>query len=143
MAAEILPEGIELYLGHYGPDVVGVTRFYDRSFSDDDDCGIGDDPSSTCPCTYIQNGVWRTDTQRFTFQIHRKEDCPHCLISAPGKTIRFDLRLVEDEDNELLTGSVSYIGDPMGEPKQDVIFVRLECETCDDMLGTQCEDCAL
>lgn len=142
-AASLVPGGMELYLGHYGPDVVGTIRFYNREFDDGDDCGINDPPTAGCGCTYITNGTWNEGKRRFTFRLDgagetgAAEDA--CLPDAVDRSevssrrIEFDLNL---SDDNTLQGSITWVG--KSDPTQPVRLERLGCQSCDGVLGETC-----
>ena len=144
-AAPIVAGGIELYLGHYGPDVVGVARLYPEQFGDQDDCGINVEPVTPCGCVYIENGVWRHEAERLTFAIDGTSPpvtpgasaCLPPTVAAPPEgaepRVEFDLRL-EDEDR--LVGTVGWVG--RDTPLQPVVFDRLDCALCVEVEGESC-----
>lgn len=124
----LLDQGMELYLGHYGPDVVGVTRFYEQQFSSNDDLGHNIPPAAGCACTWVENGRYR-DSRRFTFLL-TKEKNSGCLPDdvhwheTTKLQLEFELYLVNDD---MLAGTFSTIGaTPFTQP---VVFVRDPLDT--------------
>ena len=121
---ELFPYGIELYLGHYGPDVTGVVRFYDTSFTQSDDTWHNQPQAPGCPCSFIENGKFR-ESRRFTFRIDLKTGCipDGARAIAQGATaLEFDLML--SDDDEVLSGSLRYLGGISG--TESVVFQRDE-----------------
>ncbi len=121
--------GVELYLGHFGPEVAGIVRLYPAQFDSDDDCGINDQPAA---CAYVDNGRWRSGDSRLTFSID--------LAAVPGATtcsasrVEFDLTL---RDSDHLEGEMRCVdGAALAQP---VALERLGCQECVDVLGK--EDC--
>jgi len=57
--------GVELVLGHYGPDVTGLLRFYRT-----DDFVLprqASAPKRECGCTFLRRGRWNTPNKRLDF----------------------------------------------------------------------------
>ena len=119
----VLPHvGIELVIGHYGPDVAGVVRFYDHTFSPDDDTGHNLANAQGCGCTFIENGRYR-GSRRLTFRIGGDSGClPDAVLAAPdgpGDHLEFVLDLVEDD---VMTGEIRYASG--SDPSQPILFQR-------------------
>ena len=114
--------GIELYLGHYGPDVTGVVRFYDTTFSLTDDTWHNQPRASGCSCSFIENGKFR-ESRRFTFRIDLETGCipdGAWALSEGATAMEFDLLL--SDDDEVLSGTLRYLGGVSG--TESVVFQR-------------------
>jgi hypothetical protein len=60
------PVAVELVLGHYGPDVSGLLRFYgDDGFELPNDATA---PHFRCGCIFVHNGRWSESGARLSFQ---------------------------------------------------------------------------
>jgi hypothetical protein len=131
-------EAFELYLGHYGPNVVGVIRFYRGEFSDAEGCGTNRAPDAHCCSRYLTNGRW--DGRRFTFRIDPtppSSELPACFPGGDeppaGDLVGMTFRLDLEGDNQLL-GEVSWEALGWSRP---VALQRLACETCQDVAKAQ------
>jgi hypothetical protein len=145
---ELVAGGMDLTLGHYGPEVVGVVRFYARQLVFDDGCSINDVTDAQCGCVYLANGRWNEDRLRFTFRVDGEppvggsaaEGDLYCLPSgtadppagAPAR-LEFDLRLVEDD---ILVGEVDWVGSAL--PVQPLVWTRITEDSCDDPETRRC-----
>ena len=114
----VLPDiGIELIVGHYGPDVAGIVRLYQGQFSGSDYKGHNHS-SYTCPCSYIENGRYHSDG-RFSFRF-AVACLPESLLLEPNETGDVVVEL-ELTDENTLVGKLSTLG---GTSIQPVRFVR-------------------
>lgn len=127
--ALLLEHGMELYLGHYGPDVVGVMRFYEQPFSANDDLGHNIPPDAGCACTWLENGRYR-DSRRFTFLLteEKNDGCLPDGVHWPGTTTKLQLEFeLYRVDDDMLAGVVSTIGSVA--IAQPIVFVRDPLDT--------------
>lgn len=122
-AATILPGAVELVLGHYGGDVVGVVRFYGKEMDQDSVWGDLLVPRVlTCPCTYIADGRFDEGPRRFTFTVDIVDACPPVVTASPPKdapALVFTLSLDGDDQ---MAGSVQFQGSDS--PVQALLFRR-------------------
>ena len=105
----VLPVGMELILGHYGPDVTGVVRFYDTTFSAEDDTWHNEMGALGCACTFVENGKFRKN-RRFTFRVDTNTGClPLAALPLSGNStaIEFDLEL--SDDDQVLSGQIRHL----------------------------------
>lgn len=60
------PVSVELVMGHYGPDVSGILRFYsDEGFELPNDAAA---PHFDCGCVFLHKGRWSETGARLSFQ---------------------------------------------------------------------------
>jgi hypothetical protein len=121
--ALVLPGGVELVLGHYGRDVVGVVRFYAEQFAPDDVWGDLTVPrAADCPCSVIQGGQYDDEARRVIFTVSQTDGCPPAAALSPpaGKpALVFTLTLTDDDT---LSGTVQYQGKDT--KRQSIAFER-------------------
>ncbi len=61
-----VPVAVEVVLGHYGPDVSGLLRFYaDETFEQPKDASA---PHFDCGCVLVHKGRWSESGARLSFQ---------------------------------------------------------------------------
>ncbi|GMV44533.1 MAG: hypothetical protein AMXMBFR64_62490 [Myxococcales bacterium] len=120
---QILPGAVELVLGHYGGDVVGVVRFYSKEMNQDAVWGDLTVPRvAACPCAYIAHGRFDEGPRRLTFTVDVKPPCPPVIDPNPPEdapALVFTLLLEGDDE---MKGSVRYQGSDA--PVQALLFRR-------------------
>ncbi len=97
--------GVELVLGHYGPNVSGLVRFY-RS----DDYAVPREaaaPRRECACAFVHKGRWSSATERFSFVLR---GCMPGEAVADQVYVRGDFALSADSPS-LLEGTLE-VEDP-------------------------------
>lgn len=127
--------GIELVLGHFGPDVAGVVRFYQGQFESDEYKGHNRQAFIECPCSFLENGHFRSEN-RFTFRVDLGEECSFPGI-ADTSALLFSLELDEDDT---LDGILETIN---GENVQPLRFVRDNDEDYVRETDKQCKSVSL
>lgn len=107
----ILPGAVELVLGHYGGDVVGVVRFYALEMAQDAVWGDLTVPRATeCPCAYIAHGRYDEGPRRLTFTVAVTEACPPLADSAPAPSAPALVFTMELQGDDEMAGSVQFQG---------------------------------
>lgn len=82
----------ELSLGHYGPDVAGLLRFYhDLEFEQPFDAAA---PYRECACVFVHKGRWLDATSRLDFQLR---GCLPGISPQEPLLVRGELELDADE----------------------------------------------
>lgn len=128
--------GVELVVGHYGPDVAGLMRFY-RSTNFE---AVRDpqSPSFQCACSYLHQGRWSSGSQRLSFVLKG------CLPGAGSQTDTYTLGQFQWRDDAvpLLEGTLR-VEDPDSsmygavqqwtmERVDSVSAPDLDCQTIED-----------
>ena len=121
------PLGVELVLGHYGPDVTGLLRFYrNAEYTLPRYPGI---PSKECGCAFLHQGRWSDNAERLNFVL---KGCLPGAATTQTVYVRGDLTL--DEDGTL-TGSLQ-VEDPASAyfgKKQAWVFERFSSVSSSDL----------
>jgi len=99
---------VELVIGHYGPDVAGLMKYFGNS-----DFNIAPSASDFCQCKVLQSGVYSGDEETLTFAF---------VVPSPCATAKeqVSVSLVMSKGGEQLDGTMRFEDrDPV-----TVVFVR-------------------
>ena len=128
--------GVELVLGHYGPDVAGVIRFYRRdNFESSRDPYA---PARQCACTYLRQGRWSGASDRLTFSL---KGCLPGEASQQSLYTLGDFLLVDDPQVNLAgTLTVEEPNSPLYGRQQSWQFERVSSVSASDLTCPTIED---
>ncbi len=125
--------GIELLLGHYGPDIAGLVRFYRTDAFQFKRNPLK--PDNQCACTFMRNGNASADTYRIEFDL---DGCLPGIAVQSTLLVRGSFTLDADEQ---LDGSLRVLqtGSPMHDRSQKMTFARIKAAGAIDSNELICE----